>query len=174
MAGPEERPSQPHNRHTHVPDHPSSTHSIPSHPQQDLNPRNFVTKIVKYDKVVDVPNSMTVLTDLLPISLTMAQRKLTGGSVGGGVGMLWMDGWRDTGAVCVVCLFVVVGWMMKTRLSRTDLILTYYYPHSLPPTPGVYNFTNPGAISHNEILALYKKHVDPSYTWTNFTVGDQY
>jgi hypothetical protein len=36
--------------------------------------------------------------------------------------------------------------------------------------PGVYNFTNPGAISHNEILALYKKHVDPSYTWTNFTV----
>jgi hypothetical protein len=35
---------------------------------------------------------------------------------------------------------------------------------------GIYNFTNPGAISHNEILALYKKHVDPTYTWSNFTV----
>lgn len=45
---------------------------------QDLNPRNFVTKIVKYDKVVDIPNSMTVLHDLLPVSLIMAQRKLTG------------------------------------------------------------------------------------------------
>jgi 3,5-epimerase/4-reductase len=32
----------------------------------DLNPRNFLTKIIKYDRVVDVPNSMTVLTDMLP------------------------------------------------------------------------------------------------------------
>jgi 3,5-epimerase/4-reductase len=81
----------------------------------DLSPRNFVTKIVKYDRVVDVPNSMTCLTELLPVSLTMAQRGLT----------------------------------------------------------GIYNFCNPGAISHNEVLALYKKHVDPSYTWTNFTLDEQ-
>ena len=46
----------------------------------DLNPRNFVTKIVKYDRVVDIPNSMTVLQDSLPISLLMADRKLTGTS----------------------------------------------------------------------------------------------
>jgi len=81
----------------------------------DLSPRNFVTKIVKYDRVVDVPNSMTVLTELLPISLTMAERGLT----------------------------------------------------------GIYNFCNPGAISHNEVLALYKKYVDPSYTWKNFTLDEQ-
>lgn len=81
----------------------------------DLSPRNFVTKIVKYDRVVNVPNSMTVLTDLLPISLIMAQRKLT----------------------------------------------------------GIYNFCNPGAISHNEVLDLYKKYVDPSYTYTNFTLEEQ-
>lgn len=81
----------------------------------DLNPRNFVTKIVSYDKVVDVPNSMTVLHDLLPASLAMAAKKLE----------------------------------------------------------GIYNFTNPGAISHNEILALYKKHVDPTYTWSNFTIEEQ-
>lgn len=81
----------------------------------DLSPRNFVTKIVSYARVVNVPNSMTVLTDLLPISLIMAERKLT----------------------------------------------------------GIYNFCNPGAISHNEVLDLYKKHVDPSYTYTNFTLDEQ-
>jgi dTDP-4-dehydrorhamnose reductase len=81
----------------------------------DLSPRNFVTKIVSYAKVVNVPNSMTVLTDLLPVSLLMAERKLT----------------------------------------------------------GIYNFCNPGAISHNEVLELYKKHVDPNYTWTNFTLDEQ-
>jgi len=81
----------------------------------DLSPRNFVTKIVKYDRVVNVPNSMTVLTDLLPISLIMSERSLT----------------------------------------------------------GVYNFCNPGAISHNEVLDLYKKHVDSSYTYKNFSLEEQ-
>jgi len=81
----------------------------------DLSHRNFVTKIVKYDRVVDIPNSMTVLTEMLPISLIMADRGLT----------------------------------------------------------GIYNFCNPGAISHNEVLALYKKYVDPSYTWTNFNLEEQ-
>jgi len=81
----------------------------------DLSPRNFVTKIVKYDRVVNIPNSMTVLTDLLPISLLIAERNLT----------------------------------------------------------GIYNFCNPGAISHNEVLDLYKKYVDPSYTYTNFSLDEQ-
>mmetsp|Transcript_110802 Transcript_110802/g.238519 ORF Transcript_110802/g.238519 Transcript_110802/m.238519 type:complete len:306 (+) Transcript_110802:52-969(+) len=81
----------------------------------DLSPRNFVTKIVKYEKVVDVPNSMTVLTELLPVSLIMAERKIT----------------------------------------------------------GIMNFCNPGAISHNQCLELYKKHVDPEYTWQNFTLEEQ-
>ena len=44
----------------------------------DLSHRNFVTKIVKYDRVVNIPNSMTTLTDMLPVSLVMAERKLTG------------------------------------------------------------------------------------------------
>lgn len=81
----------------------------------DLSPRNFVTKIVKYDRVVNIPNSMTVLTELLPVSLKMAERNLT----------------------------------------------------------GIYNFCNPGAISHNEVLDLYKKYVDPNYTYTNFSVEEQ-
>ena len=38
---------------------------------------------------------------------------------------------------------------------------------------GIYNFCNPGAISHNEVLDLYKKYVDPDYTYSNFTVEEQ-
>ena len=38
---------------------------------------------------------------------------------------------------------------------------------------GVYNFTNPGAISHNEVLSLFKKHVRPEFEWKNFTVDEQ-
>lgn len=33
--------------------------------------------------------------------------------------------------------------------------------------------TNPGAISHNEVLALFKKHVRPSFEWKNFTIEQQ-
>jgi dTDP-4-dehydrorhamnose reductase len=81
----------------------------------DLIHRSFVTKIVKYDKVVNIPNSMTILTELLPASLAMAKKGLT----------------------------------------------------------GVYNFTNPGVISHNQVLDLYTKYIDPTYTYTNFTVEEQ-
>ncbi|CAA6665703.1 unnamed protein product [Spirodela intermedia] len=38
------------------------------------NPRNFITKISRYSKVVNIPNSMTVLDELLPISVEMAKR----------------------------------------------------------------------------------------------------
>lgn len=82
---------------------------------KDLNPKSLVTKLSKYAKVVNIPNSVTVLPEMLPISIKMAQAKLT----------------------------------------------------------GVYNFTNPGAISHNEILALYKKHINPDFTWNNFTEEEQ-
>ena len=35
------------------------------------------------------------------------------------------------------------------------------------------NFTNPGRITHNEILTLYRHHVDPNFTWKNFTIEEQ-
>lgn len=35
----------------------------------DLIHRSFVTKIVKYERVVNIPNSMTILTEMLPASL---------------------------------------------------------------------------------------------------------
>lgn len=79
------------------------------------NPRNFIAKIVKYDKVVNIPNSMTILDELLPISIEMAKRNLS----------------------------------------------------------GIWNFTNPGAVSHNEILEMYREYIDPSYTWKNFNLEEQ-
>jgi 3,5-epimerase/4-reductase len=81
----------------------------------DLNPRNFVTKISKYEFVVNIPNSNSLLHDLLPASIVMAENNVT----------------------------------------------------------GVYNFTNPGAISHNEVLTLYKKFIKPDFVWKNFTLEQQ-
>jgi 3,5-epimerase/4-reductase len=39
----------------------------------DLHPRNFVTKITKYEHVVDIPNSNTILADLLPAAILLAK-----------------------------------------------------------------------------------------------------
>jgi nucleoside-diphosphate-sugar epimerase len=80
-----------------------------------VHPRNFITKIVTYDKVCSISNSMTVLPDCLPILLTMIENKEI----------------------------------------------------------GTINLCNPGTISHNEILAMYKEIVDPNFTWKNFTIEEQ-
>lgn len=79
------------------------------------HPRNFITKITKYDKICSIPNSMTVLPELLPIVLDMM----------------------------------------------------------ISNTVGTINLTNPGTISHNEILELYKEYVNPKFTWKNFTIEEQ-
>lgn len=81
----------------------------------DFYPRSFAIKITHYQKVVNIPNSMSVLSDLLPLISEMAERKLIGN----------------------------------------------------------YNFVNPGAISHNEILDLYKKYIDPEFVYQNFTIEEQ-
>ena len=81
----------------------------------DYNPRNFITKITTYNKVCSIPNSMTVLPELLPIMIKMMESKKV----------------------------------------------------------GTINLTNPGVISHNEILEMYKEIVNTSFTWANFTVDEQ-
>ena len=40
-------------------------------------------------------------------------------------------------------------------------------------TVGTINLTNPGLISHNEILQMYKQIVNPEFTWENFTIEEQ-
>jgi dTDP-4-dehydrorhamnose reductase len=79
------------------------------------HPRNFITKITKYEKICSIPNSMTVLDELIPVSIKMMENNET----------------------------------------------------------GLYNFTNPGTISHNEILEIYKNFVDSTFKWKNFTIEEQ-
>ena len=38
---------------------------------------------------------------------------------------------------------------------------------------GTVNLTNPGLISHNEILEMYKEIVDKDFTWDNFNIEEQ-
>jgi 3,5-epimerase/4-reductase len=79
------------------------------------NVRNFIYKITHYEKICSMKNSMTVLPELLPLMIDMADKKQT----------------------------------------------------------GTVNLTNPGAITHNEILEMYKEIVDPVFTWQNFTIEEQ-
>ena len=82
---------------------------------EEKNPRNFITKITNYEKICSIPNSMTVLPELLPLVLDMMNKHTT----------------------------------------------------------GTVNLTNPGLISHNEILEMYRELVDPSFTWKNFSLEEQ-
>ncbi|MBT5016320.1 sugar nucleotide-binding protein [Candidatus Peregrinibacteria bacterium] len=41
-------------------------------------PRNFISKITKYDKVINIPNSMTVVEDLLPATHELLKKYATG------------------------------------------------------------------------------------------------
>jgi 3,5-epimerase/4-reductase len=77
--------------------------------------RNFVTKLITYDKICSIPNSMTVLPELIPIMIDMAIKKVT----------------------------------------------------------GTVNLTNPGLISHNEILEMYKEIINPEFTWNNMSLQEQ-
>jgi 3,5-epimerase/4-reductase len=38
---------------------------------------------------------------------------------------------------------------------------------------GTMNLTNPGLISHNEVLTMYRDIVDPDFSWKNFTPEEQ-
>jgi 3,5-epimerase/4-reductase len=38
---------------------------------------------------------------------------------------------------------------------------------------GTINLVNPGIISHNEILEMYKNKIDPSKTWENISIDQQ-
>jgi hypothetical protein len=38
---------------------------------------------------------------------------------------------------------------------------------------GIWNFTNPGMVSHNEILEMYWQYIKPRFSWKNFTLEEQ-
>lgn len=72
------------------------------------NPRNFITKILKYDKVINELNSMTIIDDMIDVVKFLVDKEAT----------------------------------------------------------GVYNVTNNGAITHKEVLDLYKEIIDPTFEYT--------
>jgi nucleoside-diphosphate-sugar epimerase len=81
----------------------------------EVSPRNFITKITNYEKICSVPNSMTVLDNLIP---------------------------------------VLVNYAIEYRT-------------------GTVNLTNPGTITHNEILEMYRELVEPTFSWVNFSIEEQ-
>ena len=44
----------------------------------EINSRNFITKITTYKKICSIRNSMTVLPELLPIMIDMCEKNVTG------------------------------------------------------------------------------------------------
>lgn len=77
--------------------------------------RGFVGKIIRYKKLINVPNSVTILEDLLPIAVDMTLKRIKGN----------------------------------------------------------FNLVNPGTVSHNQVMDLYKKYIDPICEWENFTIEEQ-
>ena len=57
--------------------------------------------------------------------------------------------------------------------NSTLFTRTTYFDLAIKGETGTLNLTNPGTITHNEILELYKKYVDPTFTWRNFTIEEQ-
>jgi 3,5-epimerase/4-reductase len=62
-------------------------------------------------------------------------------------------------------------------ISNSMTVLDDFFPIFmdliLNKKTGTYNCTNPGTISHNEILEMYREIVDPEFTWKNFTLQEQ-
>ncbi len=62
-------------------------------------------------------------------------------------------------------------------IPNSMTVLTDFYPIILDmiinKQTGTINLVNPGLISHNEILEMYKEIMDPSFKWNNFTIEEQ-
>lgn len=52
-------------------------------------------------------------------------------------------------------------------------ILPIVYEMIVAEKTGTYNMCNPGTISHNQILDMYKTYLDPEFTYQNFTKEEQ-
>ena len=78
------------------------------------NKRNFIKKIISYQKVINIKNSMTIVDDLLKAAECLMKKNKT----------------------------------------------------------GTYNVVNPGPMSHKQILDLYKKFIDPKFTYKIISVDE--
>ena len=62
---------------------------------------------------------------------------------------------------------------VSNSMSVLPELLPYVLEMMKKNTTGTMNLTNPGLISHNEILEMYKEIVDPSFQWKNFSMEEQ-
>jgi len=62
---------------------------------------------------------------------------------------------------------------IKNSMSVLDELIPIMCDAIKNNVVGPINFTNPGLISHNEILEMYKEIIDPDFTWNNFTIEEQ-
>lgn len=62
-------------------------------------------------------------------------------------------------------------------MPNSMTVLPDFYPIILDmmknKETGTMNLVNPGLITHNEILEMYKEIVNPEFTWTNFSIEEQ-
>lgn len=62
---------------------------------------------------------------------------------------------------------------IKNSMSVLDELIPLMIDIIKKNVTGPLNFTNPGLISHNEILEMYKEIVNPEFEWKNFTIEEQ-
>jgi len=62
---------------------------------------------------------------------------------------------------------------IENSMSVLPELLPLVFDMMKNKTNGTINLTNPGVISHNEILDMYKEIVEPTFTWTNFEIEEQ-
>lgn len=62
---------------------------------------------------------------------------------------------------------------IPNAMTVLDELLPYVLDMAKNNVTGTVNLTNPGLITHNEILEMYKDIVDSSFTWKNFSSEEQ-
>ena len=63
--------------------------------------------------------------------------------------------------------------VLHKELGFKDELIPIIIDLVLKKKHGTINMVNPGVISHNEILNMYKEIVDPNFTWDNFSIEEQ-
>lgn len=64
-------------------------------------------------------------------------------------------------------------YSMENSMTVLDELLPIMVDMCLRKEIGTINLTNPGVISHNEILEMYKEIIDPDFTWEIFSYSDK-
>lgn len=62
---------------------------------------------------------------------------------------------------------------IENSMTVLDELLPIMVDMTLKNEVGTINLTNPGVITHNEILQMYKEIVDPTFQWETFSYNEQ-